>query len=70
MSPIETLWDWMKDWIQDNKPGVHRNYRRLRAAVQEAWEAIPDSLVKELLSVESMKKRCQAVITAEGGETK
>jgi transposase len=70
LSPIETLWDWIKDWIQENRPGVHRNYGRLRQAVIDAWESIPEDMIKELVGMEAMKKRCQAVIDAKGGETK
>lgn len=70
MSPIETIWDYMKDWLQDRYPNVHKNYRRLREAVIKAWEAVPQDWILQLVSQESMRKRCQAVIDAQGGETK
>jgi hypothetical protein len=58
----------MKDWIQNHYPEVHRSYKRLRNAVQEAWEAITHKRIKEL--IKEMPARCKAVIKAEGGYTK
>jgi hypothetical protein len=68
LSPIETVWDEMKDYIQEYYPQVHSSYKRLRAAVQEAWESITHERIKEL--VHSMRDRCKAVIKAEGLYTK
>jgi len=36
LNPIETLWGWIKDYIQEKYPEVHRSYPRLRDAVNEA----------------------------------
>lgn len=36
LNPIETIWDEIKDYIQKHYPAVHRSYKQLRAAVQEA----------------------------------
>ena len=68
LNPIETLWNDMKNWIQEHYPEIHRSYRRLRATVEQAWEAIPHERIIEL--IESMPARCQAVIDAHGGEIK
>ncbi|PMD54575.1 uncharacterized protein K444DRAFT_484133, partial [Hyaloscypha bicolor E] len=68
LSPIETLWDDMKDYIQEHYPQVHSSYKRLRAAIQEAWESITHERIKEL--VHSMRARCKAVIDADGWYTK
>lgn len=68
LNPIETLWDDMKDYIQKHYPDVHRSYKRLRAAVQEAWESITHERIKEL--IREMPDRCQAVIDAKGMYTK
>lgn len=68
LSPIETIWDDMKDYIQEHYPKVHSSYKRLRQAVQEAWESITNERIREL--VRSMKDRCQAVIDADGWYTK
>lgn len=36
LNPIETLWDIMKDYIQEKYPQTHKSYPRLRQAVIEA----------------------------------
>jgi hypothetical protein len=68
LSPIETIWDDMKDYIQEHYPKVHSSYKRLREAVQEAWDSITHERIREL--IRSMRKRCQAVIDADGWYTK
>jgi len=68
LNPIETVWDWIKDYIQERYPQIYRSYKRLREAVIEAWNSITDKQVKDL--VKGMHDRCQAVIDADGGHTK
>jgi transposase len=68
LNPIETIWDEMKDYIQKHYPQVHQSYKRLRSAVQEAWESITHERIKEL--VREMPQRCRAVIDAQGAYTK
>jgi hypothetical protein len=65
LNPIEMCWNWMKDYIED-KWGLDEkpSYNKLRSYVKEAWEALPESYLKELLA--SMPARCQAVIDANG----
>ena len=63
LNPIERVWHIMKNYLQDNFP-EQMSYERLRAAVKEAWEAIGQDELREL--VESMPARCQAVIDANG----
>jgi hypothetical protein len=58
----------MKDYIQEYYPQVYSSYKRLRAAVLEAWESISHERIKEL--VHSMRARCFAVIKARGWYTK
>ena len=58
----------MKDWLEINYPAQNCGYPQLRRQVNEAWEAIGEDLLNEL--IESMPARCQAVIDAEGGHTK
>ena len=41
---------------------------KLRIALQEAWDAVPEDFLIELL--ESMPERCKAVIEAGGGHTR
>ena len=51
LNPIEALWNRMKDILQALHPEVHRNSNRLRAAVWEAWEAITDTEVRDLVHI-------------------
>lgn len=68
LNPIEAVWNWMKDWIEDTYGDIQLSYDRLRRAVCEAWDAIPDEFLTELL--ESMAQRCQDVIDANEGHTR
>lgn len=58
----------MKDWIEDRYGLEKPSYEKLRQYVKEAWEALPDDYLKELLA--SMPDRCKAVIAAKGMYTK
>ncbi|EED12610.1 transposable element tc3 transposase, putative [Talaromyces stipitatus ATCC 10500] len=69
LNPIEAVWNWMKDWIQEQYPDDEQlSYDRLREVVRAAWDALPEQFLKEL--IDSMHARCQAVIDARGGHTK
>jgi len=67
LNPIETVWNLMKDWIQDNY-GEQFSYDTLRVAVKEAWDTITEQQLAQLL--QGMKDRCQAVIDANGMHTR
>ena len=58
LNPIETLWNWIKDYIQVKYGTIHRSYPELQVQVLEAWNSITDEQVKEL--IKTMRKRCQA----------
>jgi hypothetical protein len=45
---------------------VHRSYIKLRRLVVEAWNSIPEERIRELVSGDSIRARCQAVIDANG----
>jgi transposase len=68
LNPIETIWNWMKDWIEEKYEDKQYPYEQLRKIVKEAWDEIPDERLIELLN--TMPQRCQDVITAKGGYTK
>jgi hypothetical protein len=72
LSPIETLWNRIKDILEELDPAVHRNYKRLRKAVQEAWETITNTEIYDIIHNEEsgMHARCLAVIAANGLNTK
>jgi hypothetical protein len=38
----------MKDNLQELDPEVHRNSKRLRAAVLKAWETVTDAEIKKV----------------------
>jgi hypothetical protein len=64
LNPIEAVWNWMKDWIQERYDDDLRSYDALRAAINAAWEAVEEDFLLQLL--ETMPARCQAVIEANG----
>jgi len=68
LSPIESIWDRMKDILQALHPEVHQNSQRLREAVLEAWNMITDGEIREL--IHTMHQRCLDVINANGMYTK
>ena len=45
---IEKIWDWMKDYINDNFP-ERITYAQLRVAVQEAWNSITIDQLNQLI---------------------
>lgn len=67
LKPIETVWNKMKNWIQEKyTPGALTTYDTLREAVTSAWqEAISAEYLQEL--VDGMPARCQAVLDVNGG---
>ena len=67
LNPIETVWDIMKDYIQDYYE-KKLSYDKLRIAVKTAWDMITEDKLAELLS--TMHKRCEAVIAANRMHTK
>ena len=70
LNPIEKVWDWLKDNIEAIDSKIHSSYPRLRKAIQQAWEAIGNDRILELVSGVSIRARCQAVIDAKGMNTK
>lgn len=68
LNPIEDVWNWMKDWIQEHYPQETMTYDRLRVIVKEAWDAVPIEFLQERL--QTMHDRCEAVIAANGLHTK
>ena len=63
LNPIETVWNWIKDYIEKDFP-EKMSYDTLRKAVKEAWEAVPDTFLRKL--VESMEERMKALQLAKG----
>ena len=70
LNPIETVQDQLKDLIEIIDPEVYSSYKRLQKVVEKAWEQIDEDKIRALCSGEEMRKRCQAVIDANGIYTK
>ena len=68
LNPIETLWNRMKDWIAWNYLNRKASYHQLRTQVIEAWQAIGEETLAELIA--TMPQRCRDVIAANGSHTK
>lgn len=65
LNPIENLWKIVKDKLQEVKP---TNKHELWVAVQQAWYSISNETCRNL--VDSMPKRCRAVLEKKGWNTK
>lgn len=75
LNPIEHLWAFLKQQIIKDYPetlewsGSHAMLKeRLAPLIVEAWQRIPQEYLDSCW--QSMKKRCEAVIEAEGWYTK
>ena len=62
----------MKDILQALDPDVHKDSKRLKVAVLEAWKLITDTEIRDILynKESGMHARCTAVIAARGMYTK
>jgi transposase len=65
LNPIENLWAILDNRVRDR---VCNNERELMEVLQNAWNSLPVDLLRRL--VESMPRRCAAVIKAKGAPTK
>ena len=65
LNPIENLWCDVKGKVAEHKP---TNNAQLWNAVQLAWSSIPVERCQKL--VDSMHRRCAAVIANKGYATK
>lgn len=75
LNPIENLWRKLKELVYEVNPdidfvmdGVDNIKEKLGEALQEAWLLIPQSYFNAV--IESMSKRVEAVIAANGWHTK
>jgi transposase len=68
LNPIESVWNWIKDWIQNNRGDDISGYDAIREALNAAWAALPADFLDGL--IQEMPMRCQAVIDANGMHTK
>ena len=66
MSPIEHIWDELGRRVR-SRCDIHTLQQLEQALVQE-WNALPQRCLRE--KTRSMRRRCQACITARGGHTR
>lgn len=67
LSPIEHVWDEMERRLR-RLPQQPSTLRQLRIALLRVWQDIPQTFHARL--VNSMRRRCTAVIDANGGHTR
>ena len=67
MNPIEHIWAKMGTAIR-NGPNPPTNLVEMEAALRREWNAIDQGTIQRLIF--SMRRRCAAVIDANGGSTK
>ena len=65
LNPIENLWSILDYQLRERKV---TNKQELFACLQEGWNQISNEMLASL--VDSMPRRCQAVIDAKGFATK
>jgi hypothetical protein len=65
LNPIENLWAILDSRVRDR---VCNNEEELMVVLQDAWDSLPVDLLQRL--VESMPRRCAAVIASKGAPTK
>lgn len=65
LNPIEHLWSILKKKVQEQNPS---NINNLKEIIKVEWSKIDQKITSNL--VESMPRRCQAVINAKGAHTK
>lgn len=66
LSPIEHLWDHLGRQVRENHDVD--NVRDLERALQYEWTRIPLRTIRKLVG--SMRRRCMAVLSANGGHTR
>jgi hypothetical protein len=67
LNPIEHLWKQIKDQMKKRKLRP-KNETELFQHIKEEWEKFPKERLEKL--IDSMPRRCQAVIKNKGGPTK
>jgi AAA15 family ATPase/GTPase len=65
LNPIEHLWEEVERRIRCQN---FRNKNELREKIEEVWNEMPQSMLDKL--IDSMPRRCAAVIKSKGGPTK
>ena len=67
LNPIEHLWDELGRRLRRHQPQP-QNIQQLENALVQAWRQIPAYTIRRL--IQSMRRRCQAVVNAHGSHTR
>ena len=67
LNPIENVWSWMKNKLQDSKA---TNLPALQREITELWTLQMDNIDYLKTLVESMPRRLEAIIENGGNATK
>ena len=67
LNPIEHAWDMLQTAVSP-RPVQPASVQELRQALLEEWDQIPQYKIRRLIN--SMRRRCQAVIEARGHHTR
>lgn len=67
MSPIEHIWDELDRRVRGRQPQP-ANVAQLRQALVHEWNNMPQAIIVAVMN--SMRRRCQACINAQGGHTR
>jgi transposase len=67
LNPIEHLWDQLDKRVRQRQPPP-QTLDQLRLMLQQEWRTIPRNNVRNL--IESMPRRCRAVLAARDGHTR
>ena len=63
LNPIENPWGQLSRRVETHN-SVPQSFNDMRATLQKEWDAMPQQTISQL--VNSMRRRCQAVIDAQG----
>ena len=67
MNPIEHVWDIIGRRLYDRYAAAPANLGNLQQRIREIWNAIPQVEIDNI--IDSLPRRCQALIDANGGPT-
>jgi len=67
LNPIEHVWDEMERRLR-RLPRQPTSLQELRVSLVQVWQEIPQTFLANLTS--SMRRRCRAVMDANGGHTR
>ena len=68
LNPIEHVWKWMKDWMQEHFSEADCSLRVLRVRIKAAWDAVLEDFLLKL--VHSIPQRVEEVYNTQGGHTR